>query len=51
MVEIMQRILARGETPFLHVRGQNRRAINLYRRLGYVDRHIFQLAILRGNAC
>lgn len=51
MVQIMQRILARGETPFLHVRGQNRRAIDLYRRLAYVDRHIFQLAILRGNAC
>ena len=47
MVEVMQRILARGETPFLHVRGQNRRAIDLYRRLGYTERHIFQLAILR----
>jgi ribosomal protein S18 acetylase RimI-like enzyme len=50
MVEIMRRILARGETPFLHVRSGNLRAIELYRRLGYVDRHLFQLTILRKNA-
>jgi predicted GNAT family acetyltransferase len=50
MVEIMQRILARNETPFLHVRAQNNHAIDLYRRLGYIDRHLFQLAILRRNA-
>jgi ribosomal protein S18 acetylase RimI-like enzyme len=50
MVEIMRRILARGETPFLHVRSQNQRAIELYRRLGYVDRHLFQLTILRKRA-
>jgi len=49
MVEIMQRILTRGETPFLHVRSQNSHAIDLYRRLGYVDRHLFQLTILRKN--
>lgn len=47
MIEIMRRILARGETPFLHVRSQNERAIELYHRLGYVDRHLFQLTILR----
>ncbi len=47
MVEIMQRILARNETPFLHVRAQNQHAIDLYHRLGYIDRHLFQLAILR----
>jgi ribosomal protein S18 acetylase RimI-like enzyme len=50
MVEIMRRILARGETPFLHVRSQNQRAIELYHRLGYVDRHLFQLTILRKKA-
>jgi predicted GNAT family acetyltransferase len=50
MVEIMQRILARGETPFLHVRSQNTHAIDLYRRLGYVERHLFQLAILQRKA-
>ena len=50
MVEIMRRILARGERPFLHVRSQNQRAIELYHRLGYVDRHLFQLTILRKKA-
>jgi predicted GNAT family acetyltransferase len=50
MVEIMRRILARSETPFLHVRSQNQRAIELYHRLGYVDRHLFQLTILRKRA-
>jgi ribosomal protein S18 acetylase RimI-like enzyme len=50
MVEIMRRILAHGETPFLHVRSQNQRAIELYHRLGYVDRHLFQLTILRKRA-
>jgi len=47
MVEIMQRITARGETPFLHVRSANQRAIDLYHRLGYADRHLFQLTILK----
>ena len=47
MVEIMQRITARGETPFLHVRSANQRAIALYHRLGYADRHLFQLTILK----
>lgn len=50
MVEIMRRILARSETPFLHVRSQNQRAIELYHDLGYVDRHLFQLTVLRKSA-
>jgi ribosomal protein S18 acetylase RimI-like enzyme len=50
MVEIMRRILARSETPFLHVRSQNQRAIELYHDLGYFDRHLFQLTILRKSA-
>ena len=47
MVEIMLRIITRGETPYLHVRSANQRAIDLYHRLGYIDRHLFQLTILR----
>jgi ribosomal protein S18 acetylase RimI-like enzyme len=35
MLEVMRRIRERGETPFLHVRGDNARAIALYERLGF----------------
>jgi hypothetical protein len=34
----LRRILAAGERPFLHVRGDNSRAIALYERLGFVQR-------------
>jgi ribosomal protein S18 acetylase RimI-like enzyme len=45
--EIMRRILARGETPFLHVRHDNRRAIELYERLGFRCRVVRYHAVLR----
>jgi ribosomal protein S18 acetylase RimI-like enzyme len=45
--EIMQRILSRGETPFLHVREDNIRAIELYHRLGFCRRVLLHLAVLR----
>jgi GNAT superfamily N-acetyltransferase len=47
MTEVMQRILARGETPFLHVREDNVRAIELYQRLGFRRRVLLHLAVLR----
>jgi predicted GNAT family acetyltransferase len=47
MTEVMRRILRRGETPFLHVRGDNVRAITLYERLGYRRRVLSHLAVLR----
>lgn len=47
MIEIMQRILSRGETPFLHVREDNVRAIELYHRLGFSRRVLLHLAVLR----
>jgi ribosomal protein S18 acetylase RimI-like enzyme len=51
MTEVMQRILARGETPFLHVREDNARAIALYQRLGFRKRLQLHLAVLRRNSC
>jgi GNAT superfamily N-acetyltransferase len=45
--EVMQRILSRGETPFLHVRGDNVRAIELYQRLGFRQRVLLHFAVLR----
>jgi len=47
MTEVMRRILARGETPFLHVREDNLRAIALYQRLGFKTRRRSHLALLR----
>jgi ribosomal protein S18 acetylase RimI-like enzyme len=49
MTEVMRRIIARGETPFLHVREDNERAIELYHRLGFRKRLRSHLALLRRN--
>jgi ribosomal protein S18 acetylase RimI-like enzyme len=35
------------ERPFLHVRPENRRAVELYRRLGFTARRLLQMAALR----
>jgi ribosomal protein S18 acetylase RimI-like enzyme len=47
MMEVMRRIVERGETPFLHVREDNVRAIELYERLGFRQRARLHLAVLR----
>jgi ribosomal protein S18 acetylase RimI-like enzyme len=47
MTEVMRRIIARGETPFLHTREDNLRAIELYQRLGFKTRLRGHLALLR----
>lgn len=49
MREVMRRIRQRGETPFLHVRGDNARAIALYERLGFRIRKRGYYAVLRKN--
>ena len=43
---IARSIAFRGETPFLHVFASNRPAIELYRKLGFVQRRRMHLAIL-----
>jgi ribosomal protein S18 acetylase RimI-like enzyme len=47
MTEVMERILDRGETPFLHVREANVRAIDLYQRLGFTRRALLYTVALR----
>jgi predicted GNAT family acetyltransferase len=47
MTEIMKGIRERGETPFLHVRGDNTRAIEIYRLLGFRERKLGHFAVLR----
>ena len=47
MTEIMRRIRERGETPMLHVRQDNARAVGLYERLGFRTRKQMHFAVLR----
>ncbi len=47
MSEVMRRIRERGETPFLHVRADNERAIRVYKRLGFRERKFGHFAVLR----
>jgi ribosomal protein S18 acetylase RimI-like enzyme len=50
MSEVMRGIRERGETPMLHVRGDNVRAIALYERLGFVTRWSGYFAVVRRDA-
>jgi ribosomal protein S18 acetylase RimI-like enzyme len=47
MTEIMHRIFARGETPFLHVREANTRAVGIYEKLGFRTRVRQHVVVLR----
>lgn len=47
MVDVMKGIRQRGEIPFLHVRQDNLRAIELYKRLGFHERVLRHYAVLR----
>lgn len=47
MTEVIRRIRERGETAFLHVRGDNTRAIALYERMGFRIRKRGYYAVLR----
>jgi len=47
---LIERIRRRSETPFLHVRGDNNRAIALYERLGFKTRLQYHYVVLRRKA-
>lgn len=47
MAEVMRGIRERGETPFLHVREDNVRAVAVYKRLGFRERKLGHFAVLR----
>ena len=46
VAELTARIHARGETPFLHSRENNARALDVYRRLGFTQRLLFHLMVV-----
>jgi ribosomal protein S18 acetylase RimI-like enzyme len=50
MSMLMDRIRSRGELPFLHVRPENPRAIQVYERLGFTRRTSSHYAVLRRRA-
>jgi len=50
MAEVMREIRQRGETPFLHAFTDNYPAIRVYEGLGYVQRRILHLAVLKNEA-
>ena len=50
MTEVMRGIRERGETPFLHVRADNSRAIAIYERLGFRTAWQGHFAVLRNSA-
>lgn len=47
MAEVMRGIHDRREIPFLHVRRDNRRAVELYERLGFKTRVTLHYVVLR----
>jgi len=47
MAMLMERICSRGELPFLHVRSENARAIQVYERLGFRIRAHLHYVVLR----
>jgi predicted GNAT family acetyltransferase len=49
MTTLMERICERGEVPFLHVRCENARAVQLYERLGFRKRVTLQYAVMYKN--
>ena len=50
MLEVMRGIWDRGETPFLHVRRSNTRAVALYEQLGFRTRMVVHFTVIRRSA-
>lgn len=44
---VMMGMMARGETPMLHVRSENAAAIRVYERLGFTSRRVLTMAVVR----
>jgi predicted GNAT family acetyltransferase len=46
VLNVVEGIVARGETPFLHAFGDNLAAISVYRKLGFEVRRVMRLTVL-----
>lgn len=46
---LIEQIRGRGERPFLHVRENNTRALEIYRRMGFEGRVLLHLLVVRKN--
>ena len=46
---LVQKIIGRGETPFLHVRTENAEAIRVYEKLGFKTRRVITIAVVKKN--
>ena len=44
---LIQKIIGRGETPFLHVRTVNTGAIRVYKKLGFETRRVITIAVVK----
>jgi len=44
---LIEQIRGRGERPFLHVRTENTRALELYKRMGFSERVVLHLIVVR----
>ncbi|MEO7103984.1 MAG: GNAT family N-acetyltransferase [Gemmatimonadaceae bacterium] len=47
ILRVSRGIVARGETPFLHVIRENKAAVTLYQKLGFVLRRTLRITVLR----
>jgi ribosomal protein S18 acetylase RimI-like enzyme len=47
--ELCRLAVARGQTPFLHLRADNHPAMKLYEQLGFKARRTLELSVLRGS--
>ncbi|MGA8145341.1 MAG: GNAT family N-acetyltransferase [Candidatus Acidiferrales bacterium] len=47
MTILAERMRARGEVPFLHVRPENTRAVKLYERMGFRNRLLYHYVVFR----
>ena len=49
IAKVMEEIRQRGKVPFLHSLAENEAAVRVYRSLGFRERRMFELAVLKNR--